>query len=156
MGQTRTNAFCIKLKNCRIEERGHLSARNWHAIGVVWVGFLFALCFIVCVLLFCLRCAFLFALCFYVCVLYFFILHCAFLRAFSFSVWQFVRFCLRFLYVFDDVFFFVCVFFFCLCWPFWATVRNNIISCILISFTQQVEVFSFIVLSIVALLFIRL
>ena len=31
--------------------------------------------------------------------------------------------------------------------------RNNIISCILISFTHQVEVFSFIVLSIVALLF---
>ena len=34
--------------------------------------------------------------------------------------------------------------------------RNNIISCILISFTHQVEVFSLIVLSIVALFFIRL
>ena len=66
-------------------------------------------------MLFCLRCAFLFALCF-------FILRCAFLRAFSFFVLRCVLFCLRFLYFFDDVFFFVCIFFFCLCWPFWATV----------------------------------
>ena len=50
-------------------------------------AFLFVLCFIICVVLFCLRRAFLFALC------YFF---------------------LRFLFLFGDVLFFVCVFCFCL------------------------------------------
>ena len=104
----------------------------------------FALCFFVCVLLFCFRCAFLFAfcifvcvtlflfafctfllaLCFFACVFFFCLAMCSFLFAFSLFLWWCVLFCLRFVYFFDDVFFFVCVFFFCLCWPFWATVRT--------------------------------
>ena len=60
---------------------------------LVWfeLGFLFALCFFVCVVHFCLRfvflfafCTFLLASCFFACVFFFCLAMCSFLLAFSF------------------------------------------------------------------------
>ena len=89
------------------------------------LGFLFALCFFVCVVLYCLRCAFLFAPCFFVCV-GLFCLRCAFLFAFCIFVYV-MLFLFTFCTFLLALCFFVCVFFFCLCWPFWATVNLRLL-----------------------------
>ena len=109
-------------------------------------AFLFALCCFVCVvlficiMLFCLRSAFLFALCFlfalvfFICVVLYY-LRCAFpgylLR---FKIYVRTPALNRFVFFeFGGVFFFVCVFFFCLYWPFYLglpSVTKSLFHCL--------------------------
>ena len=74
---------------------------------------------------FCLRCAFLFALCCVVCVVLFY-LRCAFPGyVLLFKIYVRTPALNRFVFLlFRDVFFFVCVFFFCLYWPFYLSLPS--------------------------------